>query len=102
MHLAATAASFYVSYLIIQGVGDVERNRGVDLQQARLMQVWKLYVICALAANALVILAPIAFICMIVAFVAAVLFLIRFNTTRESYDTLLGALQLTVAKDGNL
>ncbi len=89
--LAATLVSFYVSYLVIQGIADIERNRGVSLGQDGLMKVWKLYVICALAAQALVILAPLALICLIVAFVAAVIFLIRFNSTRRAYNLIAGA-----------
>ena len=86
--LAAALVSFYVSYLIIQGIGDIEHNRGVSLGQDKLMKAWKLYVIFGLAARALVILAPLAVICVIVAFVAAVLFLVRFNSTRQAYNNL--------------
>ena len=90
LNIVATLVSFYVSYLILQGIADVERNQGVSLGQEGLMKVWKLYVICSLAAHVLVLLPPLVIICLIVVFVAAVVFLVRFNATRKAYNLQVG------------
>ena len=90
LSLAAVLVSLYVSYMIIQGIGDIENKRDIALEQERLKKVWMLYAICVIAAQGLVILAPIAIICLIVAFVAAVIFLVRFNNTRKAYNQAMG------------
>ena len=89
--LLATLVSFYVSYMIVQGIGDAQRNRSIELGYEPLKKVWLLYVICGLAAHVLILLPPLAVICLIVAFVAAVIFLVRLNNTRRAYNTATGA-----------
>ncbi len=90
LSLVATLVSLYVSYLILMGIADIERNRGVDLEQAKLMQIWKLFAVCVLIASVLLFMPVLAVVAIIVAFVATIIFLVRFNRTRAAYNALSG------------
>lgn len=90
LSLAALLVSLYISYLIIEGIGEIEHLRGINLMQAKLKNVWMLYAICGLIACFLGILVPLALICLIVAVVAGIIFLVRLNTTRKAYNQAMG------------
>ncbi|MBR5948590.1 MAG: hypothetical protein IKZ82_08115 [Clostridia bacterium] len=88
--LVPMVISFYISYLVVLGVGDIEANRGIDLQYERLMKVWKVHAISTLATYILMVIPPLAVISLIVCFVAAVVFLVFFNGTRQAYNRTFG------------
>ncbi len=88
LSVVATLVSIYVSYLILQGIAEIERNRGVDLGQPALMQIWKVFVICILISSVLLFMPALAVVSAIVAFVAVIIFLVRFNRTRKAYNAL--------------
>ena len=90
LSLIASLLSLYVTYMILQGIAEIERNRGVDLQQGKLMQIWKVFAVCILVANVLLFMPALVVVALIVAFVATIIFLIRFNRTRKAYNALSG------------
>ena len=89
LNLLATLVSLYVSYMILQGIAEIQRDRGVDLGQDKLMKIWKVFAVCILIANLLLFMPALAVVAMIVAFVATIIFLVRFNNTRTIYNALL-------------
>ena len=88
--LVPIIVSFYISYLVVRGIGDIQLNRVIDLQYERLMKVWMIHAVAAIATYILLLLPPLAVICLIVSFIAAVVFLVFFNGTRKAYNQTFG------------
>ncbi|MBE6990463.1 MAG: hypothetical protein E7426_06935 [Ruminococcaceae bacterium] len=88
--LVSTFVSLYILYMLVRAIGDIETFRGVDIGQPKLMSAWKVMAIATAIAQILTILPPLAVICLIVAFVALIFFMVYFNGTRKAYNTLLG------------
>ena len=88
LSLAATAVSLYILYLIVSAIGDIETSRAVSIGQPKLMSAWKVMAVAYGAAQVLTILVALAVICLIVGFVATVVFMVYFNNTRKAYNQL--------------
>ena len=88
--LVPVIVSFYISYLVVRGIGDIEANRAIDLQYERLMKVWMIHAAATIATYILILIPPLAIISLIVSFVSALVFLVFFNGTRKAYNQRFG------------
>ena len=83
--LAATCLELYVTMLIIDAITNVEMRRNYDLCAAHLRKVWKVLAVCTVAAHLLLILPALAAICVLVAAISAILFLVAVHGTRKAW-----------------
>lgn len=87
--LAATCLNLYISMLIVDAVANVEMRRNYDLCSAHLRRVWKVVAVATIAANVLLIVPVVAFICVLVAAVAGIVFLVAVHKTRKAYHNMI-------------
>ena len=88
--LAATCLNLYVSMLIIDAITNVEMHRNYDLCAAHLRKVWKVLAVCTIAANVLLIVPVVAAVlCILVAAVTGIVFLVAVHKTRKAYQQML-------------
>ncbi|MCL2201088.1 MAG: hypothetical protein FWB75_03910 [Oscillospiraceae bacterium] len=83
--LISTVLSLYISYNIIMGIMDIERDRGQDLATAKLYSTWKAMLVLILATNLLIIIPMLAIVAVIASFVVAIVYLVAFNRTKNLF-----------------
>lgn len=84
--ITSTVISLYISYNIIMGVIEIEKKYDILLNGDRLISTWKLLAALNIATFIfLLLIPPLAFICIIVTFIAALYFLSAFNKSKNSY-----------------
>ena len=95
--LISTAASFYVTWLLVQGVRETEENHAADLGSAVLHRRWKNLLILQVAVRLLGIMANLSNISVlvlpslaliVVSLVVIVQFLMDWNRTAKAYEAL--------------
>ena len=85
--LVSIAVSLLLSFNIIQGVKEIEFNHFTSLGSAALENAWKIMAIAEVASYLLaIILPPLAVVSILVAFVFAIIFLVRFNRSKNLYE----------------
>ena len=89
LSLAATCLNLYVSMLIIDALSNVEMRRNYDLCVAHLRKVWKVLAVATVAANVLLIGPVIALVCVLVAAVTGIIFLVAVHGTRKAWRNML-------------
>ena len=89
LSLAATCLNLYVSMLIIDALSNVEMRRNYDLCVAHLRKVWKVLAVATVAANVLLIVPVIALVCVLVACVTGIIFLVAVHGTRKAWRNML-------------
>lgn len=87
--LAATCLNLYVSMLIIDAITNVEMRRNYDLCAAHLRRVWKVLAVCTVIVHLLVIVPVLALICVLVATITSIVFLVAVNGTRKAWKNML-------------
>jgi len=87
--LAATCLNLYVSMLIIDAITNVEMRRNYDLCAAHLRRVWKVLAVCTVIVHLLVIVPVLALICVLVATITGIVFLVAVNGTRKAWKNML-------------
>ena len=85
LSLASTCLNLYVTMLIVDAITNVEMRRNYDLCAAHLRKVWKVLAVCTVAAHLLLILPALAAICVLVAAISAILFLVAVHGTRKAW-----------------
>jgi len=83
--LVSTIISLYISHGVVRGVQDMELARGMELNGASLYSAWKVKAGFILAAYLLIILPPLSIICILVSFIAAIVFLVALNRSKKLY-----------------
>lgn len=83
--LASTVISLYISNGVVKGVEDMEIVRNIELNAESLYSAWKVNAGFTLAAYVLIIIPFLSVICMLVSFVAAIVFLVAFNRSKKLY-----------------
>ena len=79
---ASLCASLYISFNIVMGVKDIEIMRAQDLNGDKLLSIWKLQAVMLAAVHFLIIIPPLAIICMLTGFLVTVYFLVVFYRTK--------------------
>ena len=97
LDLIALVASFYVSWLLIQGVLEMEHRSGHDLLGAQLYSRWKLLLVLQVIGKLLGVMANLANLSMlftvasvivIVSLIAIILYLLCWKRTADAYEEL--------------
>ena len=95
LDLIALAVSFYVSWLLVQGVLEMETEKAVDLNGRRVYQWWKGMLIIQLAIQVLRLMAnlvnvsvllSVAGVLVVVKIVLIILYLLAWNRTANAYE----------------
>ncbi len=86
LSLAALALSLYISYSIIMGIKDIEADRGVNLDSARLYSVWKLQVVFSAISFVLLLVPVLAFVSILVSVAISAYYLYVFHKTRRLFN----------------
>ncbi len=85
--LISLAISLLLSFNIIQGVKEIEFNHFTSLESGPLEKAWKIMAIAEVATFLLaVIVPPLSVVSLIVAFIFAIVFLVRFNRSKNLYE----------------
>jgi hypothetical protein len=84
--LASTLLSLYISYGIVMGVRDMERQTGAFLNAERLLMVWRVYAVLSLIIYILLFLPMLAIFCIVAGLVAGIVFLVSFHNTKKLYE----------------
>lgn len=83
--ITSTAVSLYISYNIVMGVIDMEGKYNTLLNGDNLKSTWTLSAVFNVLTFVLMWIPPIAIICIIVSFIAAICFLVAFNNSKNLY-----------------
>lgn len=83
--MIAVTGGLYVSYYVVLGVRDLEKESGCNLEGDALFSRWKLMAVMNLAAVVLLWVPGINIICIILTFVTGVMFLVAFNKSSNAY-----------------
>ena len=79
---ASLCASLYISFNIVMGIKDTEIMRAQNLNGDKLLSVWKLRAVMLIAVHFLIIIPPLAIICILTGFLVTVYFLVVFYRTK--------------------
>lgn len=83
--LISTIISFYISYVIIKGVEDIEVSTAQDLNSAQLKSVWKLYAVISIIIYVVFIIPALNVVCILAGFIIAIYYLYVFNKTKKLF-----------------
>lgn len=89
--LAAAVISYWVSYNIVAGIGDIETANGVDLQAGRLKTMWFVLVICNLCSMVSLLVPVLTLVLVLVMLVSLIVFLCFFAKTNALYQEMKAA-----------
>ena len=89
MGVAGLVISLYIAYVIIKGVQELEALHSASLESEKLRSTWTVMAVGQAAAYLTIFLPVLAIICILVCFVAAIVFLVAFNTSKKLYEALL-------------
>jgi hypothetical protein len=87
--LATTCLNLYVAMLIVDAIANVEMHRNYDLCAAHLRKVWKVLAVCTVITHFLLIVPVLALICVLVAAVTSIVFLVAVNGTCKAWRSML-------------
>ena len=87
--LVSVCLNLYVTMLIVDAVANVEMRRNYDLCAAYLKKIWKVWAVCTVAANVLIIVPVAAVLCILVAAVTGIMFLVAVHGTRKAWQNML-------------
>jgi hypothetical protein len=83
--IASIILTLYTSYMVVKGIEEMEAIRNTDLNAESLYSVWKVHAGFTLAACVLIIIPFLSVICLLVSFVAAIVFLVALNKSKKLY-----------------
>ncbi|MGM9649480.1 MAG: hypothetical protein ACI3XY_05870 [Butyricicoccaceae bacterium] len=86
--IVGTVVSLYISYVVIQGVREMETGYGVDLNGQQLESLWKIMAIVQMLVYVGAFLPILLILFAIVGVVLSILFLIAWNHARKQYEAL--------------
>ena len=84
--LVMTIISLYISYNIVQGVLDMQRNMSIDLNGNNLFFAWKLIAVLSILVYPLFFIPGLNIISIILTFIFYIYFLYQFNVTKITYQ----------------
>lgn len=84
--LAGAVASYYATWLVIKGFGDIENNNRVEIGAAQSMHSWKICAILNIVAVGLSWVPVLSVLLMLGMVVVTILLLVSLNKTRKLYD----------------
>ena len=87
--LVAVCLNLYTSMLVVDAIANVEMRRNYDLCAAHLKTVWKVLAVCTVAAQLLTILPVLALVCVLIAAVTGIVFLVAIHSTRKAWKNML-------------
>lgn len=85
--LAAMAAGFYVSHVLVMGIGDLERSNAVDLGSGKLKTMWLYWVIFAIISYLIIWLPLVGTVATVASAILAIAFLLTFYKTKNAWET---------------
>lgn len=83
--LISTIASLYISYHIVIGVGDIERQTSKHLNADELFRVWKIMAIFSVVMYLLIFIPLLAIFGVITGLAVSIYYLVVFNRTKNLY-----------------
>lgn len=83
--LVATIISLYISYIIIDGIRDVEANRSADLNGIELKYTWNVMAVFSMATYLSLFIPALSIVFVIISLIMVILFLIALNKSRNAY-----------------
>jgi len=83
--LVATVFSFIISYHIVMGIRDIEREKGQDLNADRLCATWKLLLVCTAIAFLLQYILLLGIFAILIAFVLSAYYLYVFYQSKQLF-----------------
>jgi len=86
----STAVALYISYNIVMGVIDMEGKYNTPLNGDSLKSTWTLLAVFNVLTFVLLLIPPVAIICIIVFFIVAICFLVAFNNSKNLYYDTVG------------
>jgi hypothetical protein len=86
--IVSSIISFYLTYLIILGIKDIEQTRQTNLGSEKLLLYWKLLIAGIVASYLSLIITPIAVIMIVFSLICSILFLYHLSQTKNMYQTL--------------
>lgn len=78
-----------ITYRIVQGVCEMENRFGAKLNGAELKAIWTPLAIVEVVGYIGVIVPIVLIICVAIAFILSIIFLVRFNTAKKLYEALI-------------
>ena len=85
----STCLDLYTSMLVVDAITNVEMRRNYDLCAAHLRKVWKVLAVCTVAAYILTILPALAVVCVLLAAITGIVFLVAIHGTRKAWRNML-------------
>ena len=94
--LIAAAVKLYISWILIQGVAEIEKDRSVDLNCERLLTLWKALVAIEVIMNVLrvmmnlanvIVMAVFSVLLLVAGLIVVILYLLAWKKTTEMWDT---------------
>ena len=89
--LAVAVISYWVSYNIVAGIGDIEKANGVDLQAGRLKTMWFVLVVCNLCSMVSLFAPALTLVLALVMLVSLIVFMCFFAKTNTLYQEMKAA-----------
>lgn len=83
--LVLISLTLYTSYMVVKGIEELEAIHNTDLNAESLYSVWKVNAGFTLAGYVLIIIPFLSVICLLVSFVAAIVFLVALNKSKKLY-----------------
>ena len=87
--LVAVCLNLYTSMLVVDAIANLEMHRNYDLCAAHLKNVWKVLAVCTVAAQLLAVFPVLALVCVLVAAVTGIMFLVAIHGTRKAWRNML-------------
>ena len=86
LELVAAGVTYYATWLVIKGFGDIENNNRVEIGAAQSMHSWKICAILNIVAVGLSWVPVLSVLLMLGMVVVTILLLVSLNKTRKLYD----------------
>lgn len=88
LSLIAMAISLYISYVIIQGIEEIEEKRNVNLEGKSLKQIWVFMAVMQVVTQVMVWVPSLAFFCAMLTIILTIVYLVCFHKTKTLYEAL--------------
>lgn len=89
--LTATLLQLFVTYSIISGIAEMERNHSAELNSEALQKCFVIIAVCCLFIVAAMLFVPLAFVAAVVMIAASIVFLFQLAKTKRLYAELMAA-----------
>lgn len=89
--IVAMAVLLYISYIIVDGIKEMEVKHNVELNGEKLAYFWKWWALVSVVTFVLLLVPPLALVSVIVSVVVSILFLVAINTSKNLYYDKIGA-----------